>query len=58
MPRFDYECRECDTTTEITIPLEKVDDYALVCGQCKSEMFKIYVATPAHFKGKGWGKDQ
>jgi putative FmdB family regulatory protein len=57
MPRFDYECRECDTTSEISIPLEKVDDYSLVCGQCKSEMFKIYVATPAHFKGKGWGKD-
>jgi predicted nucleic acid-binding Zn ribbon protein len=57
MPKFDYECRTCWTTSEITIPIDKVEDYALICGQCKNEMFKVYVATPAHFKGTGWGKD-
>lgn len=57
MPKFDYECRKCQTVGEFTIPLEKVDDYALICGACKEEMFKIYVPTPAHFKGTGWGKN-
>ena len=57
MPKFDYECRKCETVAEFTIPLEKVDDYALICGACKEEMFKVYVAVPAHFKGTGWGKD-
>ena len=57
MPKFDYECRTCWTTSEITIPIDKVEDYALICGECKDEMFKVYVATPAHFKGTGWGKD-
>jgi predicted nucleic acid-binding Zn ribbon protein len=57
MPKFDYECRTCWTTSEITIPIDKVEDYALICGECKNEMFKVYVATAAHFKGTGWGKN-
>jgi predicted nucleic acid-binding Zn ribbon protein len=57
MPKFDYECRTCDTTSEFTIPIDKVDDYCLICGICKSEMFKLFVAVPAHFKGNGWGKN-
>lgn len=57
MPKFDYKCRTCDTTSEISIPIDKVDDFALICGTCKDEMFKVYVATPAHFKGTGWGKN-
>jgi len=27
------------------------------CTYCNEPMTKVITATPAHFKGKGWGKD-
>ena len=29
----------------------------ILCAYCNEPMVKVIAAAPAHFKGKGWGKD-
>jgi putative FmdB family regulatory protein len=54
MPTYDYTCRVCDHTSEVTRSFITEDPEPQHCGQ---DMKRIYAATPAIFKGTGWGKD-
>lgn len=51
MPRYDYKCKVCGGVQEITKSFG--DDSVPVC--CQESMQQVYGATPAHFKGGGWG---
>jgi putative FmdB family regulatory protein len=52
VPTYDYECRSCSDTQEITLPIEH--DKEIRCGHCGNVLFKVFSANPIHFKGTGW----
>jgi len=52
MPAYDYECRSCGDTQEITLPINHEGD--IRCHYCGSVLFKVFSANPIHFKGTGW----
>jgi predicted nucleic acid-binding Zn ribbon protein len=49
MPKYDYECQ--GVVLEFDLPINHEPPVCL-CGQV---MRKVFTATPAIFKGKGWG---
>ena len=55
MPKYDFKCESCQTVVESSFPIEQGPAPAIVCEHCGNEAFRIYEATPSHFKGGGWG---
>ena len=53
MPAYDFVCLNCDYTTEVVFNFD--DDHRISCEKCGEFMNKVFSATPAHFKGGGWG---
>jgi putative FmdB family regulatory protein len=51
MPNYDYKCNVCGGVQEIYQQFG--DSTVPVC--CQQSMSKIFQATPAVFKGGGWG---
>jgi hypothetical protein len=51
IPRYDFKCNICGGIQEVTMGFG--DSTLPVC--CSESMSKIYQATPAVFKGGGWG---
>ena len=54
-PTYDFQCPRCAAR------IEQRRDFADTspapwCGDCCVEMSKVFTATPAIFKGKGWAK--
>ena len=56
MPKYDFICDECDSNLEVDLLIN--DDHTTLCGRCQVPMRKIIGATPAHFKGTGWGSSK
>jgi predicted nucleic acid-binding Zn ribbon protein len=52
MPKYDYECPGEEIIIEYTLPI--VHDNP-TCETCGAVMRQVYQATPAIFKGTGWG---
>ena len=52
MPKYDYECLREGVVAEFDLAIEH---NAPFCNTCGSVMRKVFTATPAIFKGKGWG---
>ena len=52
MPRYDYECPGELETVEMVLPIEHERPRCTTCG---AYMNQVYAATPAIFKGNGWG---
>ena len=52
MPKYDYECLREGVVAEFDLA---IDHNAPFCNTCGSVMRKVFTATPAIFKGKGWG---
>jgi len=55
MPRYDFKCETCKVVHEIVRAFEEVDTPS--CPGCGLELVRIWQATPAHFKGGGWGAE-
>lgn len=53
MPNYDFHCSLCSTTREIWLDFN--DEQLPNCEKCHVAMKKVFQATPAHFKGGGWG---
>ena len=51
MPKYDYTCSKCGMTQEIT--REFGEDHEPTC--CQQTMSRVWSATPAIFRGGGWG---
>ena len=53
-PVYEYKCPNCSATQE---QVRSINDTvpAPMCGDCLVEMSRVFSATPAHFKGGGWG---
>jgi putative FmdB family regulatory protein len=54
MPKYDFKCESCQVTSESSFPIEQGPSPAVIC-KCGGEAFRVYAATPSHFKGGGWG---
>lgn len=52
MPSYDYECPGEEVVMEFDLTFEH-DPPA--CPTCGAKMRRVFTATPAIFKGRGWG---
>jgi putative FmdB family regulatory protein len=55
MPLYDYECIICGQTQELEHSMSAAANPVL---HCSTPMIRVFSATPAIFKGTGWGKDK
>jgi len=53
VPRYDYKCDNCGSQVEISRSFD--EEVLPMCTGCNSTMSRVWQATPAHFKGGGWG---
>jgi len=53
MPKYDYKCEKCGSVVEITRSFD--EDSSPMCTTCNSTMVRQWNATPAIFRGGGWG---
>lgn len=54
MAIYEFICRECAYEDNVDTPIDK--GYAIpICIECSKPMYRKYQATPAIFKGRGWG---
>jgi predicted nucleic acid-binding Zn ribbon protein len=52
MPKYDYECPGEEIVIEYSLPIVHSNP---LCQTCGAVMRQVYQATPAIFKGRGWG---
>jgi putative FmdB family regulatory protein len=52
MPKYDYECPGEEVIVELDLPFNHEPPACTLCG---AEMRKVFTATPAIFRGTGWG---
>lgn len=55
MAQYDYRCEVCGEMKTIRRSMEDNMDRNPYCDKCTIPMMRVWVATPIHFKGKGWG---
>ena len=55
MPVYEYCCVLCGEKQEIDHPMSAIGNPIL---HCSTPMIRVFAATPAIFKGTGWGKDK
>ena len=53
LPTYDFTCVGCDIEVERYFTFEET--HRVECEKCGNPMIKAFSATPAHFKGGGWG---
>ena len=52
MPKYDYECPGEEVIVELDLAF---DHEPPACTLCGAKMRKVFTATPAIFRGTGWG---
>lgn len=52
MPVYDYKCIVCNAQYSQERSIHAEADTPICCGM---NMERVWQATPAHFKGGGWG---
>lgn len=52
MPKYDYECAGEEVIMEFDLAF---DHEPPACTTCGAKMRRVFTATPAIFKGRGWG---
>jgi len=56
MPSYEFKCDQCGTMAIINRAIDADGDVdAGNCMACGIPMTRIWAATPAVFKGTGWG---
>jgi putative FmdB family regulatory protein len=53
MPTYDFTCDSCGEKTTQAFGFH--ENHLVECPQCEKPMRKIIGATPAVFRGGGWG---
>jgi putative FmdB family regulatory protein len=57
MPHYAYQCDTCLIEETAWRPIELRDLHAPACPKCAKKMTRQFSAVPAHFKGKGFYKN-
>jgi len=55
MADYEYSCGMCEKAITISRPITDQLSRDPYCESCMIPMKRVYSATPAIFKGKGWG---
>ena len=55
MPHYDYKCPICEGNSTVYFTFD--DIHSVECPKCHVQMNKVFQATPSHFKGTGWAKN-
>lgn len=55
-PIYEFKCPVCSTNAEVKAAVDESFVYPS-CQYCLITMDRVWTSPPAHFKGKGWGKD-
>ena len=53
MPTYEFKCEKCFRLDEKYFGF--TDEHLFDCENCKTPMTKLFRATPAVFRGNGWG---
>jgi len=53
LPTYDFACITCDIQVERYFTFN--EEHRVECEKCGNSMVKVLTATPAHFRGGGWG---
>lgn len=53
MPIYEFKCNKCEAVTEEAFDFHT--EHKVICKKCEQPMNKLYQATPAIFRGGGWG---
>lgn len=56
MPIYEYYCKDCDSTVEVSHPIVHTPE--IICNTCYKPRVKKLGLAGAIFKGSGWGKDR
>jgi len=51
--RYEYQCKDCIKTVEVSKPISQIDRPEL-CETCGKEMRRAITSAAVHFKGSGW----
>lgn len=51
MPIYEYKCEQCGKQLEV---MQKINDPAPQCEECKQPMQKVPAAAGFQLKGTGW----
>ena len=55
MAIYEYKCGVCSRVQTVKRPMVELER-SPYCDYCVIPMERLYDATPAIFRGKGWGK--
>jgi putative FmdB family regulatory protein len=53
MPTYEFKCETCNANAEKYFNF--TDEHLFDCQTCNKPMKKLFRATPAVFRGSGWG---
>ena len=56
MPIYEFKCDKCDGITDVALGFDEPKD--VLCVNCGLKMWRVWTATPAHFKGEGWASKE
>ena len=52
MPIYEFRCDDCEHIQDVVLGFEAPKK--VICDKCGKQMFRVWTATPTHFKGQGW----
>ena len=55
MPSYEFRCEVCSDIQVLSKPIEEPVPQAPKCKGCEIPTKRIWDATPAVFRGSGWG---
>lgn len=59
MPTYEFKCTCRTLNIDMSFAeLDRVRKEPWTCAHCGNELQRVFTATPAIFRGKGWGKDK
>jgi putative FmdB family regulatory protein len=57
MPSYEFRCEVCSDIQVLSKPIEEPVPQAPKCKGCEIPTKRVWDATPAVFRGLGWGKN-
>ena len=55
MPSYEFRCEVCSSIQVLSEPIDKPVPSAPKCLSCEIPTKRVWDATPAVFRGTGWG---
>lgn len=58
MPRYDFECQNCNKTIELQLTVGQYEsDVGRFCADCGRGLVRVIAPVGFSLKGGGWAKD-